>query len=1067
MINQEFTQHITSLLDSLPSLQENQATAEVQEYSDLLHEVIALALSSELQLFSSHYAEWVYLTQKYPHCKQASSLYKRCIALINSSDSQRYSSDIQSLCKQILSILSGISIPTDAVDVHEENSEKTTANIFRGIVESWHVDETYLFIHCINMNQEQVICRIDHDHSTFKTLWKGATIHITDYTIDIDSDQYVSTAESLCIMEPDILHTATDIAECATNGDHVSIGSMFIRKFSKKESGIPLLAGIIVGNWLDKSIAGHTIEIESIIDATLHSMPLQALNALRNDDDFIKLKELCSTLKDALEPVMDSFDAPIISTEAAFLAPIYGLLGRLDILMEYEDPMQKTVIELKSGNAPTAGMPVQFKGLTLPMGAWKNHVLQVACYNLLLDAAFPGRTGDSRLLYPKDPLHPIRNVINNHIAKREAMRIRNAIVSLEHDIIHRKFASFTELFSDSEIREMTPFTRDEIMQFKERFHKLDKTSMLYVLATMSFILREQHTARLGTGKNPGLSSLWQYTIDEKQRKLLAIGYLTIDIEASDFDSFHLHLRPSNRSQSMSSLRVGDIILFMPHDALSKHGHILGHIHKASIRSISHNGIIISLRNKFSHKEQFLSESTYWCIEPDTANESLHTSLLRSLGDVMRSDTDKRHRILGLTRPRKGELFQGQIPEFLHPSQKELLRKILSSKDYFLLQGPPGTGKTSAMIRSIVECLMNENHERIMLLAFTNRAVDELCAAIDSLHLSFIRLGSKHATAFPASSLQHLSESMTLEELRRELQNSRIIVSTVASLHTHAEIHQWFTTTTMIIDEASQLLEPQLTGILMHTERFILIGDERQLPAVITQDIQGTTLNNPLFKDIELSDFRHSLFERLLTLCMKHGDTHAYGMLTIQARMHAEISSIVSAMHYGNRLQSMNKWQIEKEDVPLTEYPRLTWIATQAEQQYKIHHGEAELAIALSCEALNRKTVKQVGIITPFRSQIALIQSLIPDEYKEFITVDTVERFQGSERELIIISLAIHSPFHAKGIESLAEIEGEIIDRKLNVALTRAKKQCIILGCPEALRVDSPYARLYERLSQKH
>ncbi|MFM7340036.1 MAG: hypothetical protein ACKO2H_07985, partial [Bacteroidota bacterium] len=185
----------------------------------------------------------------------------------------------------------------------------------------------------------------------FKTLWKGATIHLTDSIID-DHGQYTSTEKTLCVLEPDILLTATDIAECTTNGDQLSIGSMFIRKFSKKESGIPLLAGIIAGNWLDKAIAGDTISIDNVVQSTLKSMPLQALNAIKDEEDISKLMDICTTLKEALDALLDSFDAPMISTEAAFMAPMYGLLGRLDILMEYEDPMQKTVIELKSGNAP-------------------------------------------------------------------------------------------------------------------------------------------------------------------------------------------------------------------------------------------------------------------------------------------------------------------------------------------------------------------------------------------------------------------------------------------------------------------------------------------------------------------------------------------------------------------------------------------------------------------------------------------------------------------------------------------------------------------------------------------
>lgn len=149
-----------------------------------------------------------------------------------------------------------------------------------------------------------------------------------------------------------------------------------------------------------------------------------------------------------------------------------------------------------------------------------------------------------------------------------------------------------------------------------------------------------------------------------------------------------------------------------------------------------------------------------------------------------------------------------------------------------------------------------------------------------------------------------------------------------------------------------------------------------------------------------------------------------------------------------------------------EYPRLAWIDSAPEDHYKLHLWEAEQSVALACRALKEGRVSSVGIISPFRSQNAMIQSKIPNDYMGAITVDTVERFQGSERELIIISLAIHNEFHMKGIESLTEIEGEVIDRKLNVALTRAKKQCIILGCPTALRNDSPYARLREILTNQ-
>ena len=1067
MINHEFQYHVASLLETLPSLQEGYEVVSINEYIDVINEVMSLALSSEMQLFSSHYAEWTFLLQKYPHLHRAGKLYHRFRALAYSEQAINRGNEIRLLCRAILGILAGREIDIIFPDIDDDHKEKPTT-LFQGIIESWNMNDQEVIINCRSRMQEPLRCHLRHAHATLSTLRIGANLHITECSYDAAKQCHHSTEKSLCILEPDILFTATDIAECATNDDHLSIGSMFIKKFSKKQSGIPLLAGIITGNWLDKRISDTGEDINSVIQSTLKTMPLQAMNALQKDEDMEKLIEICTRLTIALEPIIETFDAPIISTESAFLAPHYGLTGRLDILLEYEDdPLKKTVIELKSGNAPDPGLPVHMQGHSLPMGAWKNHVIQVACYNLLLDSAFPGRTGESRLLYPKDPMNPIRNVINDHLAKREAMRIRNAILTLEHEIMERRFGALTALYSDEELKKMTPFAREEAMHFKAFMEQLDKSSLLYVYASISFILREQYSARVGTAQRPGLSAMWQYSVHEKQEKLLALGYLKLDTHSSDFSAFHLRFRFTELSQTMTSLRIGDIIVVYPHEAIATCGEIHGHVHKATIREITKDSIIISLRNKYAMRSYFSDENTFWCIESDAANESLSTGLIRSLGDVIRADAHRRHRVLGMKRPMKGEPFLGELPKFLHPTQEKLVRDILSSRDYYLLQGPPGTGKTSAIIRTVTDMLMKQEHECIILCAYTNRAVDELCATVQSLNLPFIRLGSKHATMFPENSLQELCEHSSLGELRAKLQSARIIISTVSTLHTHPEIHDWFTTTTMIVDEASQLLEPQLSGLLMHAGRFILIGDERQLPAVIMQDMQGTQLNNPLFENIALSDFRMSLFERLLKLCIMHGDEHAYGMLTVQARMHNDIAHIVSSMNYDECLQTMHSWQVEGLEIPLPEYPRLTWIETEPEKRYKIHEGEAKLAVNLACRALEQESNVTIGIITPFRSQIALIVSLIPECWKSSITVDTVERFQGSERDLIIISLTVHNEYHMRGIESLADIHGTIIDRKLNVALTRAKKQCIILGCPSALRPKSPYSQIWQRLKKNN
>jgi DNA replication ATP-dependent helicase Dna2 len=109
----------------------------------------------------------------------------------------------------------------------------------------------------------------------------------------------------------------------------------------------------------------------------------------------------------------------------------------------------------------------------------------------------------------------------------------------------------------------------------------------------------------------------------------------------------------------------------------------------------------------------------------------------------------------------------------------------------------------------------------------------------------------------------------------------------------------------------------------------------------------------------------------------------------------------------------------------------------------------------------------IGIISPFRAQGSLIRNMLQDVIKKDINVDTVERYQGSERDVIIISTGLNYPLMLKSIESVVNINGKIIDRKLNVAITRAKQQLIITGNATVLEQSESYRKLIEKIKQKN
>jgi DNA replication ATP-dependent helicase Dna2 len=284
-------------------------------------------------------------------------------------------------------------------------------------------------------------------------------------------------------------------------------------------------------------------------------------------------------------------------------------------------------------------------------------------------------------------------------------------------------------------------------------------------------------------------------------------------------------------------------------------------------------------------------------------------------------------------------------------------------------------------------------------------------------------------------------------------------------------------TTAIIDEAAQLLEPHVLGIISKVQRCILIGDACQLPAVVQQDERSTQVSNPLLDEIELRQLDMSLFERLLRIAKRNGWNHAWGRLTEQGRMHQVIAQFPSTRFYGTEFGTLHPWQ--RSDAPLLgdeQLPeflrhRLVFINCHPEPHFGYNHKEASIAAACAAALLRSSHAPHasVGIITPFRKQIrTIVQQLdmrLDAPLRAQISVDTVERFQGSERDHIIISCAVNSPSDLQLMTSPVQLDGRTIDRKLNVALTRARHQVVVIGCSAVLKQRDVYQDLIAHIER--
>jgi hypothetical protein len=464
----------------------------------------------------------------------------------------------------------------------------------------------------------------------------------------------------------------------------------------------------------------------------------------------------------------------------------------------------------------------------------------------------------------------------------------------------------------------------------------------------------------------------------------------------------------------------------------------------------------------------------WAIE-HAASDMNTTSAIKSLHQFITSNDRKRALLLGGRKPEADTSLR--LSRSYHPDYDDVLLRAKQSRDYFLLIGPPGTGKTSMALRFMVE----EAEGDLLLMSYTNRAVDEICAMLDDAGRDYLRIGNETSCdpRFKSHLLENkLSENAKLDDIRQYMETVSIVVGTTSMLQARPFIFQLKHFSLCIVDEASQILEPGLVGLLISDsiKRFILIGDHKQLPAVVQQSEEESLVDHPLLTVIGITNCRQSLFERLL-----HWERHCQrsqfiGILRKQGRMHPDIAAFPNLMFYPNeqlepvplkhQTDTSLHYDLESNDVvdDLLKQNRLLFIHSENPQQNgisedtnfsdKTNPAEARIVADLLYRIYrfygdSFNPDKTVGVIVPYRNQIAMIRQEIEKlklHQLEQISIDTVERYQGSQRDVIIYSFTVSRPYQLDFLTSNCFIEeGRTIDRKLNVAITRARKQLIMTG----------------------
>ena len=1022
-----------------------------------------------------------------------------------------------------------------------ENIQITNYRYIRCIVREW--DDSTIQVAVTNQDSSEELLLVDYmntpDYIDFSylrpMLREGMQLNLLDCTVTRKK-----VVPRLIVVEPDYLIDISTIANCfETYGHHPLLFT--VNRLTPRLSNKHIVLGNFAGSALD-DIINHPAEYD-IKETFRSNFKEKALDyATCPDFDAASFKQdaerQVENIKGIVDEIFQTFDREKAILEPSFVCERLGIQGRVDLMTTD----LKLLVEQKSGK--NTFIERKYKN---PHGSLhvEKHYVQVLLYYGILQYNFQlsPKNAHIQLLYSKYPLpdgllevEPLQKLI------REAIRFRNQAVATEFWMAENGFDRMLPLLTPQtlnvEKQNDNFYNRYLLPQLTETLaplHQLNDLERAYFTRMMTFVIKEQLVSKVGVQEGVGNSNadLWNMPLAEKKETgNIYTGLTIIEKERSSsfngYDTITLAV-PQQGEDFLPNFRRGDMIYLYAYKKNEAPDVRKSILFKGSLQEIHGDRLVVHLND--GQQNPNLISGDYFAIE-HAGSDIGGTSAIRSLYTFITSNEERRQLLLGKRVPRVDKSLT--LSRSYHPDYDEIILKAKQAQDYFLLIGPPGTGKTSQALQFLVREQLagniysqpssaysaedskhnkpsetiNTQHSTpntqtaILLLAYTNRAVDEICNMLTENELDYIRIGNEFSCDPKYSDhllKEVLDDNATLNSIKSTLADARVVVATTSTMNSNAALFNIKHFDLAIIDEASQILEPNIIGLLStrHAERraikrFILIGDHKQLPAVVQQqDTLETEETNTFLKNIHLLSCANSLFERLILTERAAGRTDFIGTLHKQGRMHPDIADFANRKFYAreqlecvplaHQLEQTLAYNETSEDETddVLKAHRMIFIPSKPCRQLniseKVNTEEARIITDLLRRLYrqlgnNFDPQKSVGVIVPYRNQIAMIRKEIEKlgipELEE-ISIDTVERYQGSQRDIILYSFTIQSRYQLDFLTANTFYEdGQPIDRKLNVAITRARKQLILTGNEPTLRQNQIFAELIDYIKEK-
>ncbi|MFB6083270.1 MAG: AAA domain-containing protein [Halorientalis sp.] len=838
--------------------------------------------------------------------------------------------------------------------------------------------------------------------------------------------QYATQRESMVVVEPEFLVDVTDVrswVQCPR--------MYYLNKLSGMELAYPVVKGTIVHEVFGDLLRGR--DLDAAIEDRVAEAGLE-LGLLDRDPEEVaaEVRDHASAIEGWLQQGTLT-DHDEWRSEQTLVSETYGLKGRADAVR------RGGPVELKTGKNTKRDPRFQDK-------------IQAACYALLLGeqavadgaatAADGGGSGSGAdaledhaaeapdtgtLLYTKNAaverteetgdLSPAKEFSLGSGLLKFVVRTRNEIAAMEHDV-----SVPTGYEADAKCEYC--FEQDTCMAVSGRLDQESKAGQVgspipaeereYFERFYRAIEAERRAVHREYAK------LWRQSGQERAADDRAL----IDLEPSgqvEREGGRWELRAEGTG-AVSKIREGDVVL-------ASDGHpIRGRAEMARVEELGEE-IVVTADEPVELRRLDVYPSE---IGTDRMLTALHDA-------VLKQSPEKKAVLFGRRDPAFGDDDATYIDN--NEAQDAAVSLAVRAEDVALIHGPPGTGKTYTLARTVRALV--ERGERVLLTAFTNRAVDNAIEALEEQGFTdVVRMGTETGVR-PDMGEYRLPDSGDPQALAGRLRDASVVAATTATCGSTVMREQSFDVA--LVDEAGQLTEPATLAAVTLADKSVLVGDHQQLPPVVQAADEEGSAAEPL---------RTSLFERLIEAYPEAGV-----MLDRQYRMSQRIQAFASREFYdgglrpatgevaGQRIDDLPG--VAMDALPPNLRDSVAFVDPDGRAEGNTNPAEADAVVETVRSYLDAGVPpEEIGVIAPYRAQVAEINKRAPAG----VTVDTVDRFQGSSKEVIVVSFV-----------ATDRLDGPIFEdyRRINVALTRAKKALVLVGDADALGTDPVYDRMVE------